>query len=245
MSSRRCPVFVTIGADAEGVVLLNLAAGGRVALDGDRLSRPSSRLPSRLSWRVPPGRDARAHRHRCRHRTGRPRPVHHGVVHRRGAAHARSASQVRGVRAHRRRTMAPPLVAAEPRTHWSSSPRAPSRQLSKRISPPRSAIRAGRHRHRGSGSLQEASWRLVATSDGQLEVPRLVARSRRNESRQRTSLESRRCSVSPHGVAMSRATPRPTPRSRRRDRHLQSRSQRSRSRRRFCSRESRRAVGRA
>ena len=29
------PCLVTIGADAEGVVLLNLDAGGRVALDGD------------------------------------------------------------------------------------------------------------------------------------------------------------------------------------------------------------------
>ncbi len=71
-------------------------------------------------------------------------------------------------------TMAPSLVAAEPRTHVvliSTRPISPAEQanLTAEIGDPRQvgiAIVA-------PGTLQEASWRLVATADGKLEVPPL------------------------------------------------------------------------
>ena len=169
------PCLVTIGADAEGVVLLNLDAGGRVALDGDPVVATELATAIALELASAPWNETLE-------------LVDIGVgTEQVGRGRCTTASSIDEVlpllRAHLKSvrsehidggTMAPSLVAAEPRTHLvliSTRPISPAEQasLTDEIGDPGQvgiAIVA-------PGILQEASWRLVATADGQLEVPPL------------------------------------------------------------------------
>ena len=169
------PCLVTIGADAEGVVLLNLDAGGRVALDGDLVVATELATAIALELASAPWNETLE-------------LIDIGVgTEQVGRGRCTTASSIDEVlpllRAHLKSvrsehidggTIAPPLVAAEPRTHLvliSTRPISPAEQasLTDEIGDPGQvgiAIVA-------PGSLQEASWRLVATADGQLEVPPL------------------------------------------------------------------------
>jgi DNA-binding SARP family transcriptional activator len=168
------PCLVTIGADAEGVVLLNLDAGGRVALDGDPVVATELATAIALELASAPWNETLE-------------LIDIGVgTEQVGRGRCTTASSIDEVlpllRAHLKSvrfehidggTMAPSLVAAEPRTHLaliSTRPISPAEQanLTAEIGDPRQvgiAIVAP--------GLQEASWRLVATADGQLEVPPL------------------------------------------------------------------------
>ena len=169
------PCLVTIGADAEGVVLLNLDAGGRVALDGDPVVATELATAIALELASAPWNETLE-------------LIDIGVgTEQVGRGRCTTASSIDEVlpllRAHLKSvrsehidggTMAPSLVATEPRTHLvliSTRPISPAEQasLTDEIGDPGQvgiAIVA-------PGSLQEASWRLVATADGQLEVPPL------------------------------------------------------------------------
>jgi DNA-binding SARP family transcriptional activator len=169
------PCLVTIGADAEGVVLLNLDAGGRVALDGDPVVATELATAIALELASAPWNETLE-------------LIDIGVgTEQVGRGRCTTASSIDEVlpllRAHLKfvrsehidgGTMAPSLVATEPRTHLaliSTCPISPAEQadLTTEIGDPGHvgiAIVA-------PGSLQEASWRLVATADGQLEVPPL------------------------------------------------------------------------
>ena len=169
------PCLVTIGADAEGVVLLNLDAGGRVALDGDPVVATELATAIALELASAPWNETLE-------------LIDIGVgTEQVGRGRCTTASSIDEVlpllRAHLKSvrsehidggTMAPSLVATEPRTHLvliSTRPISPAEQasLTAEIGDPGQvgiAIVA-------PGSLQEASWRLVATADGQLEVPPL------------------------------------------------------------------------
>ena len=169
------PCLVTIGADAEGVVLLNLDAGGRVALDGDPVVATELATAIALELASAPWNETLE-------------LIDIGVgTEQVGRGRCTTASSIDEVlpllRAHLKSvrsehidggTMAPSLVVTEPRTHLvliSTRPISPAEQasLTDEIGDPGQvgiAIVA-------PGSLQEASWRLVATADGQLEVPPL------------------------------------------------------------------------
>ncbi len=169
------PCLVTIGADEEGVVLLNLDAGGRVALDGDPVVATELATAIALELASAPWNETLE-------------LIDIGVgTEQVGRGRCTTASSIDEVlpllRAHLKSvrsehidggTMAPSLVATEPRTHLvliSTRPISPAEQasLTAEIGDPGQvgiAIVA-------PGSLQEASWRLVATADGQLEVPPL------------------------------------------------------------------------
>ena len=169
------PCLVTIGADAEGVVLLNLDAGGRVALDGDPVVATELATAIALELASAPWNETLE-------------LIDIGVgTEQVGRGRCTTASSIDEVlpllRAHLKSvrsehidggTMAPSLVATEPRTHLvliSTRPISPAEQanLTAEIGDPGQvgiAIVA-------PGILQEASWRLVATADGQLEVPPL------------------------------------------------------------------------
>jgi DNA-binding SARP family transcriptional activator len=169
------PCLVTIGADAEGVVLLNLDAGRPIALDGDPVVATELATAIALELASAPWNETLE-------------LIDIGVgTEQVGRGRCTTASSIDEVlpllRAHLKSvrsehidgaTMTPSLVATEPRTHWaliSTRPISPAEQanLTAEIGDPGYvgiAIVA-------PGSLQEASWRLVATSDGQLEVPPL------------------------------------------------------------------------
>jgi DNA-binding SARP family transcriptional activator len=176
---------VTVGADEEGVVLLNLDAGGRVALDGDPVVATEIATAIALELASAPWNETLE-------------LIDIGVgTEQVGRGRCTTASSIDEVlplfRAHLKSvrsehidggTVAPSLVAAEPRTHLaliSTRPISAAEQanLTAEIGEPGLvgiAIVA-------PGSLQEASWRLVATADGQLEVPPL----RRHVQAQRVS----------------------------------------------------------
>ena len=169
------PCLVTIGADAEGVVLLNLDAGGRVALDGDPVVATELATAIALELASAPWNETlelidigvgteQVGRGRCTTASS----IDEVLPLLRAHLKSVRSEHIDGV------TMAPSLVATEPRTHLvliSTRPISPAEQasLTDEIGDPGQvgiAIVA-------PGSLQEASWRLVATADGQLEVPPL------------------------------------------------------------------------
>ena len=169
------PCLVTIGADAEGVVLLNLDAGGRVALDGDPVVATELATAIALELASAPWNETlelidigvgteQVGRGRCTTASS----IDEVLPLLRAHLKSVRSEHIDGV------TMAPSLVATEPRTHLvliSTRPISPAEQanLTAEIGDPGQvgiAIVA-------PGILQEASWRLVATADGQLEVPPL------------------------------------------------------------------------
>ncbi|MGD0442255.1 MAG: LysM domain-containing protein, partial [Acidimicrobiales bacterium] len=169
------PCLVTIGADEEGVVLLNLDAGSPIALDGDPVVATELATAIALELASAPWNETLE-------------LIDIGVgTEQVGRGRCTTASSIDEVlpllRAHLKSvrsehidgaTMAPSLVATEPRTHLaliSTRPISPAEQanLTAEIGDPGQvgiAIVA-------PGTLQGASWRLVATADGQLEVPPL------------------------------------------------------------------------
>jgi DNA-binding SARP family transcriptional activator len=169
------PCLVTIGADEEGVVLLNLDAGGRVALDGDPVVATELATAIALELASAPWNETLE-------------LIDIGVgTEQVGRGRCTTASSIDEVlpmlRAHLKSvrsehidggTMTPSIVVTEPRTHLvliSTRPISPAEQASL-------TAEIGDPGHVGiaivaPGSLQEASWRLVATADGQLEVPPL------------------------------------------------------------------------
>jgi DNA-binding SARP family transcriptional activator len=166
------PCLVTIGADAEGVVLLNLAAGGRVALDGDPVVATELATAIALELASAPWNETlelidigvgteQVGRGRCTTASS----IDEVLPLLRAQLKSVRSEHIDGA------TMAPSLVATEPRTNLvliSTRPISPAEQasLTDEIGDPGQvgiAIVA-------PGSLQEASWRLVATADGQLEV---------------------------------------------------------------------------
>jgi DNA-binding SARP family transcriptional activator len=168
------PCLVTIGADEEGVVLLNLDAGGRVALDGDPVVATELATAIALELASTPWNETlelidigvgteQVGRGRCTTATSIDEVLP------RLHAHLQSvrSEQINDA------TTAPSLVAAELRTHLvliSTRPILPAEQADL-------TAEMGDSGYVGivivAPGLQGASWHLVATSDGQLEVPPL------------------------------------------------------------------------
>jgi DNA-binding SARP family transcriptional activator len=166
------PCLVTVGADEEGVVLLNLDAGGRVALDGDPVVATELATAIALELASAPWNETLE-------------LIDIGVgTERVGRGRCTTASSIDDVlpllRAHLKSvrsehidggTIAPSLVAAEPRTHLALISTRPISAAEQAIL----AAELGDPGHVGivivaPGTLQGASWHLVATSDGQLEA---------------------------------------------------------------------------